>query len=127
MVGTATTAAGGSSPPRTPNGRSRTALGRWAPRAPRDSHTQVSPNPKLDAASSTTIKANPTQAVEVWRSLAGTKYYGARGSFSITGDVSHDVLNLVFKKMVRVSDVSAKQLQALSDFSVEAFDRLTPL
>ena len=118
-------AAGGSTVPRTPGGRSGTALG--PPGALGNPQTQV-PLDSRGWLPPALPPSKPTQdrRSRVWRSLAGPKYYLARGSFSVTGDVSHDVLNLILKNVAWVSDASAKQLQALSDFVVEAFAPSAP-
>ena len=67
------------------------------------------------------IKANARLAAELWRSLAGAKYFLARGGFSVAEELSPDLLRLVLKKIASVSVACTTQLQARSDFAVEDF------
>ena len=56
----------------------------------------------------------------MWRSLAGTKYFLARGSFS-ESELSPDLLWLILKTIAGVSVACTKQLQGLSELVVEDF------
>ena len=55
----------------------------------------------------------------MWRSLAGTKYFLARGGFGVAEELSPDRLILILKKITGVSVACTKQLQALSESAVE--------
>ena len=83
--------------------------------------SQGLPEPSQATAASAAIEANARLAVEMWRSLAGTKYFLARGGFSVAEELSSDLLCLIRKKIAGVSVACTKQLQALSEFAVEDF------
>ena len=57
----------------------------------------------------------------MWWSLAGTKYFLARGGFSVAEELSPGLLLLILKKITGVSVACTKQLQALSEFAGEDF------
>ena len=83
--------------------------------------SQGLPEPSQATAASAAIEANARLAVEMWRSLAGTKYFLARGGVSVAEELSSDLLCLIRKKIAGVSVACTKQLQALSEFAVEDF------
>ena len=80
--------------------------------------SQGLPEHSQAAAASVAIKANAGLAAELWRSLAGPKYFLARGSFSVAEDLSPDLLRLILKRIAGVSVACTNQLQGLSDFAV---------
>eukprot|EP00904_Undaria_pinnatifida_P000992 jgi/Undpi1/10894/HiC_scaffold_3.g01420.m1 len=73
------------------------------------------------AAATAAIKANARLAAEVWRSMAGTKYFIARGSFSVAEPLTPDILGFILKEVASVSPASTKQLQHLAELAVQDF------
>ena len=60
------------------------------------------------AAVTAAIKANARLAAEVWRSMAGTKYFITRGSFSVAEPLTPDILGFILKEVSSVSSASRK-------------------
>eukprot|EP00904_Undaria_pinnatifida_P009624 jgi/Undpi1/5792/HiC_scaffold_2.g01066.m1 len=73
------------------------------------------------AAATAAIKANARLAAEVWRSMAGAKYFIARGSFSVAEPLTPDILGFILKEVASVSPASTKQLQHLAELAVQDF------
>eukprot|EP00904_Undaria_pinnatifida_P012463 jgi/Undpi1/8347/HiC_scaffold_25.g10815.m1 len=66
------------------------------------------------AAATAAIKANARLAAEVWRSIAGTMYFIACGSFSVAEPLTPDILGFILEEVASVSPASTKQLQHLA-------------
>ena len=78
-------------------------------------------SPPQAAATTAAIKANARLAADVWRSMAGTKYFLARGSFSVAEELTPDIQRFILKKVAGVTTATTRQLQSLAELAVEDF------
>lgn len=76
---------------------------------------------RLLAATIAVIKANARLANDVWRSLAGTKHYTARGNFTVATEFTPEFQGVILKTVASVIPATTKQLQKLSGPAVEDF------
>ena len=99
----------------------------WPPRVLSAQPLQGLPEQTQLAAGTAAIKAIARLAAEVWRSMAGTKYFIARGSFSVAEPLTQDILGFTLKEVASVSPASTKQLQHLAELVVQNFFRPAPV
>eukprot|EP00904_Undaria_pinnatifida_P010033 jgi/Undpi1/615/HiC_scaffold_10.g04079.m1 len=73
------------------------------------------------AATTAAINANARLAADVWRSMAGTKYFLARGNFSVAEELTPDIQRFILKKVAGFTTATTRQLQSLAELAVEDF------
>ena len=61
----------------------------------------------------------PDWQLNVWRSLAGSKYFIARRSFSVVGEFTPEIQGSILRTVAGVTPATTSQRQNLSDLAVE--------